>query len=60
MKTPTWKIVVYLQLYQHHPGKHKSTIVEAHTGMEAEVIALEKFPGSKVVRTERISGYGES
>jgi len=27
--------------------------------MEAEIIALEKFPGSKVVRTERISGYGE-
>ena len=59
MKIPTWKIVVYFQLYQHHPGKHKSTIVEAHTGMEAEIIALEKFPGSKVVRTERISGYGE-
>ena len=35
MKIPTWKIVVYFQLYQHHPGKHKSIIVEAHPGMEA-------------------------
>jgi hypothetical protein len=60
MIIPTWKVTVYLPIYKHVPGPRKIVTVEAHTGTAAEQLAIEKFPGGRVVRIERLSGYGRT
>jgi hypothetical protein len=58
MKTPTWRITVYLDMYKdifHNPVE--KIVVRAHTGAAAEEKALEKHPNWRVIRCERLSGY---
>jgi hypothetical protein len=61
MKTPTWRVTVYAEIYKsphlvfHNPVE--KIIVRAHTGPAAEEKALEKYPKCRVIRCERLTGY---
>jgi hypothetical protein len=64
MNIPTWKVTVRIPVYRNGRCLFKTDVIEAHTGAEAEAIAIEKHsptvPHSPKVtawRCERLSGY---
>lgn len=56
---PTWQVTIYAPMYKRMLANPvEAVVVEAYTGPAAEAAALEGKPGWKVIRCDRLTGFG--